>query len=177
MTDRENQRLAILSFIDTHPGTEAGQIGVALAPAGTPNQRTWAVANIAPIRWEWRRNNPPDHRPGFSWSGRGKITPPVSLLLERTSGRMFGVDLYRRVRLAVFRDGLSQRAAALRFGIDRGTVAKMLEHSAPPGYRRKAEPRRPKLEAHAGFIDQILFDDLNIPKKQRKHPAPPPCRA
>jgi hypothetical protein len=50
MTDRENQRLAILSFIDTHPGTEAGQIGVALAPAGTPNQRTWAVANIAPIR-------------------------------------------------------------------------------------------------------------------------------
>jgi transposase len=80
---------------------------------------------------------------------------------------MFGVDLYRRVRFAVYRDGLSQREAALRFGIDRRTVAKMLEHSAPPGYRRSAEPRRPKLEAHAGFIDQILFDDLDIPKKQR----------
>jgi hypothetical protein len=49
MTDRENQRLAILSFIDANPGAEAGQIGVALAPAGTPDQRAWAVANIAPI--------------------------------------------------------------------------------------------------------------------------------
>jgi transposase len=80
---------------------------------------------------------------------------------------MFGVDLYRRVRFAVYRDGLSQREAALRFGIDRRTVAKMLKHSAPSGYRRSAEPRRPKLEAHTGFIDQILFADLDIPKKQR----------
>ena len=79
---------------------------------------------------------------------------------------MFGVDLYGRVRLAVLGQGLSQREAARRFGIDRGTVAKMVSHSAPPGYRRALEPRRPKLDQHAGFIDQILSDDLNAPKKQ-----------
>jgi hypothetical protein len=32
------------------------------------------------------------------------------------------------------------REAALRFRIDHGAVAEMLEHSAPLGYRRKAEP-------------------------------------
>lgn len=80
---------------------------------------------------------------------------------------MFGVDLYGRVRLAVLGQGLSQREAARRFGIDRGTVAKMVSHSVPPGYRRSVEPRRPKLDQHTGFIDQILSDDLSAPKKQR----------
>ena len=80
---------------------------------------------------------------------------------------MFGVDLYGRVRLAVLGQGLSQREAARRFGIDRGTVSKMVSHSAPPGYRRGVERRRPKLDRHIGFIDQILSDDLSAPKKQR----------
>jgi transposase len=80
---------------------------------------------------------------------------------------MFGVELYGRVRLAVFRDGLSRREAARRFGIDRGTVAKMLEHSEPPGYRRSGPARRPKLDAHVGFIDEILRSDLEAPRKQR----------
>jgi len=47
---------------------------------------------------------------------------------------MYGVDLYRRVRLACHRDELSRRKAARRFGIDRKTVAKILAHSVPPGY-------------------------------------------
>ncbi len=47
---------------------------------------------------------------------------------------MYGVDLYRRVRLACHREKLSQREAARRFGIDRKTVAKMLAFSVPPGY-------------------------------------------
>ena len=80
---------------------------------------------------------------------------------------MFGVDLYGRVRLAVLGRGLSQREAARRFGIDRGTVLKMVSHSAPPGYRRTIEPRRPKLDRHIGFIDRILADDLSAPKKHR----------
>ena len=33
---------------------------------------------------------------------------------------MYGVDLYGRVRLAVLGQGISQREAARRFGIDRG---------------------------------------------------------
>jgi len=49
---------------------------------------------------------------------------------------MYGVDLYRRVRLACHREGLSGREAGRRFGIDRKTVAKILGHSVPPGYRR-----------------------------------------
>ena len=80
---------------------------------------------------------------------------------------MFGVELYGRVRLAVFRDGLSYRQAARLFGIDRGTVAKMASHPEPPGYRRSVPVRRPKLEAHVGFIDEILRTDLEAPRKQR----------
>ena len=38
---------------------------------------------------------------------------------------MYGVDLYRRVRLACHREGLSRREASRQFGIDRKTVAKM----------------------------------------------------
>lgn len=38
---------------------------------------------------------------------------------------MYGVELYRLVRTAVMQEGLSHRAAARRFGIDRGTVAKI----------------------------------------------------
>ena len=40
---------------------------------------------------------------------------------------MYGVDLYGLVRRMVMRDGVSHREAARRFGIDRGTVAKMVK--------------------------------------------------
>ncbi|MFQ5533578.1 MAG: hypothetical protein ACE5EM_01990 [Sphingomonadales bacterium] len=68
------------------------------------------------------------------------------------------MNLYRRVRLACHHDGLSGREAARRFGIDRKTVAKILKHSTPPGYRRGHPPKRPKLDPYAGVIDQILAD-------------------
>ena len=58
---------------------------------------------------------------------------------------MYGVDLYRRVRLACHREGLSRREASRQFGIDRKTVAKILLHSEPPGYWRRQPPKRPKL--------------------------------
>lgn len=80
---------------------------------------------------------------------------------------MYSVDLYRRVRLACHRDGLSQHEAAKRFGIDRRTVKKMLEHSVPPGYRRTKPVRRPKLDPYTGIIDAILEEDRSRPKKQR----------
>ena len=53
---------------------------------------------------------------------------------------MYGVELYSKVRIAVLRDGVSLREAARRFGIDRGTVSKIVGHSVPPGYRR-SQPR------------------------------------
>ena len=80
---------------------------------------------------------------------------------------MKGVELYGRVRYAVQIEGLSHREAARRFGIDPRTVAKMMVFSVPPGYRRDAPPKRPKLDPFVGIIDQIIADDKTRPAKQR----------
>ena len=77
------------------------------------------------------------------------------------------VELYAAVRRAVFVEGISQREAARRFGLSRTTVAKMMQFSLPPGYRRRQAPRRPKLQPYIGIIDQILDQDASTPKKQR----------
>ena len=66
---------------------------------------------------------------------------------------MHTVELYRKVRLAC-RDGMSERAAARHFGISRESVKKMLCFSVPPGYRRTAPVRRPKLDEFTEIIDQ-----------------------
>lgn len=80
---------------------------------------------------------------------------------------MYAVDLYRRVRHACHVDGMSKSEAARLFGIDRKTVAKILKHSVPPGYRRSKPPARPKLDPFIAIVDQILVDDKSQLKKQR----------
>jgi len=80
---------------------------------------------------------------------------------------MYSVDLYSRVRRACHVDGMSNSAAARSFGIDRKTVAKILKHSIPPGYRRAGRPPRPKLDPFVPVIDRILEDDKQVIKKQR----------
>ena len=80
---------------------------------------------------------------------------------------MYRVELYADVRRSVYVEGLSERAAARRFGRARETVRKMLRYRLPPGYRRHQPVRRPKLDAFTGIIDQILSDDQHRPKKQR----------
>ena len=77
------------------------------------------------------------------------------------------MDLYWRVRYAVRIEGISQREAARRFGIDPRTVAKMLAFSVPPGYRRSRPPARPKLDPFVAVIDRILEEDQVRPAKQR----------
>src|SRR5688572_19493695 len=77
------------------------------------------------------------------------------------------VELYARVRHACHVEGLSQREAARRFGIDPKTVAKMLRHAVPPGYRRSKPPLRPKLDGFTAAIDVILEADRTAPPKQR----------
>jgi transposase len=80
---------------------------------------------------------------------------------------MYSVDLYSRVRRACHVEGMSKSAAARLFGIDRKTVAKMLKHSVPPGYRRLGPPVRPKLDPFIPIIDRILEEDKGVLKKQR----------
>ena len=77
------------------------------------------------------------------------------------------VELYARVRHAVRIEGLSERAAAERFGINPRTVSKMLRFSVPPGYVRTKPPIRPKLDEFIGVIDAVLMADKDRPKKQR----------
>ncbi len=79
---------------------------------------------------------------------------------------MLDVDTYLKVRTAVQIEGLSQRAAARRFGIDPRTVAKMMSFSVPPGYVRSKPPVRPKLDAFVGILDKILADDKSVHRKQ-----------
>ena len=80
---------------------------------------------------------------------------------------MKNVDLYLKVRHAVRIEGLSERAAARRFGIDPRTVNKMMKFSVPPGYVRKKPPAKPKLDPFILVIDGILDDDKSRPKKQQ----------
>ena len=80
---------------------------------------------------------------------------------------VYTVELYARVRRAVFVDRMSEREAARQFGLARETVRKMLQYAVPPGYRRQQPVRRPKLEAWVGTIDQILKQDQARGKKQR----------
>jgi transposase len=62
---------------------------------------------------------------------------------------------------------MSERAAARHFGISRESVKKMLSYSVPPGYRRSAPVRRPKLDGFTEIIDQWLLEDLGQRAKQR----------
>ncbi len=76
------------------------------------------------------------------------------------------MDLYRKVRLACA-EGMIQREAARHFGISRDSVRKILAFSVPPGYRRSAPIRRPKLDGFTGIIDQWLSEDRQRQRKQR----------
>ena len=72
---------------------------------------------------------------------------------------MFTVEFYARIRRAVMVDGLSRREAAIRFGVHRNTITKMLQFSVPPGYRRRERPASKKLGLQMAWIDALLEAD------------------
>ena len=76
------------------------------------------------------------------------------------------MELYRKVRLAR-RGGMSERAAAVHFGVSRASVKKIMEFSIPPGYRRTADIKRPKLDGFTEIIDAWLVEDQGRNRKQR----------
>jgi hypothetical protein len=80
---------------------------------------------------------------------------------------MYSVDIYSLVRRACLKDGMSVRAAARYSNKDRKTIAKMLRHELPPGYRLSEPPHRPTFDAYVGVIDEILRSDKALIKKQR----------
>jgi transposase len=62
---------------------------------------------------------------------------------------------------------MSQREAARHFGISRDSVRKMLSLAVPPGYRRRADIRRPKLDGFTEISEQWPQEDLGQRAKQR----------
>ena len=80
---------------------------------------------------------------------------------------MFAVESYAAVRRFVFVEGHSRRQAAIVFGLNRETVAKMCRFSLPPGYTRTKPVAKPKLGALIPVIDAILEADKAAPMKQR----------
>ena len=76
---------------------------------------------------------------------------------------MYTVEIYARVRRAVYVEGMSERQVAREFGLARESVRKMLKYSAPPGYRRQQPARKPKLDPWVGVIDAILEEDRERP--------------
>ena len=69
---------------------------------------------------------------------------------------MYAVENYAAVRQFVFVEGRAKREAARVFGVSRDTIDKMCRYAAPPGYRRKKPPAKPKLDSFVPVIDAIL---------------------
>ncbi|TDK45606.1 hypothetical protein E1832_13110 [Antarcticimicrobium luteum] len=76
------------------------------------------------------------------------------------------MELHPKVRLACA-EGMSAWTAAQHFKMSRGTIGKMLAFSEPPGYRRSASIKRPKLDGFTDIIDSWLDADKAVHRKQR----------
>jgi transposase len=79
---------------------------------------------------------------------------------------MYSVELYGRVRRAVFLEGKSRRETAREFGITRKTVSKMLRYSVPARLSAGTTGAQAQAGPWLGVIDAILQDDQKQPKKQ-----------
>src|SRR5207248_4952767 len=77
------------------------------------------------------------------------------------------MENWAEIRRRVLVDGLSKRAACREFDIHWDTLAKILLHPEPPGYRRDRPRPRPKLDPLLPVLHQILEGDKKAPRKQR----------
>lgn len=77
------------------------------------------------------------------------------------------MEMWTEVRRRVLTGELSKRAACREYGINWRTLGKMLSHVEPPGYRRKAKREQPVLGSHVVWIQEVLEQDKQEPKKQR----------
>ena len=72
-------------------------------------------------------------------------------------------DIRRRVLI----EGTSKRQILRETGLHWKTLKKILENSAPPGYRQERPRAKRKLGPYVWRIEQILKEDKAMPKKQR----------
>ncbi len=80
---------------------------------------------------------------------------------------MLTVDDYELIRRMHVLEGRSIREIRRRLGHSRNTIAKVLAHPTPPGYRM-AQPRPKRvLEPFLSIIDAWLEQDQTAPRKQR----------
>ena len=87
------------------------------------------------------------------------------------------VELFERIRRDSWREGLSVRALARKYGVHRRLVREALTSPRPAAEDAGAAARR-RLEPLKEIIDGWLRDDLDAPRKQR-HTArgsTPACR-
>ncbi|UUY52277.1 IS21 family transposase (plasmid) [Streptomyces yangpuensis] len=75
-------------------------------------------------------------------------------------------ELFLLIRRDSWRDGLSVRALARKYGVHRRLVREALCSAVPPP-RRTPRRHSPRLEPFKKTIDQWLLDDLEAPPKQR----------
>jgi transposase-like protein len=78
------------------------------------------------------------------------------------------VELFERIRRdRRLEPGVSVRELARRHGVHRRTVREALEAALPPGRKMPARTRVLVLEPAMGWIDAMLREDLQAPRKQR----------
>jgi transposase len=77
------------------------------------------------------------------------------------------MDMWTEIRRKVLVEGVSKRQVRRDYRIGSETLAKILDHPEPPGYRLGVARPKPKLGAFVGVIDQILDGDRSAPPKQR----------
>jgi transposase len=77
------------------------------------------------------------------------------------------MELWSEVRRRVLTGELSKRQACKDYGLHWDTLAKILGHEEPPGYRQKAVRQKPVLGPFVALIHEILQADRQAPPKQR----------
>ena len=77
------------------------------------------------------------------------------------------MEQWARVRRRVLVGNEPKRQVMREEGLAWATLKKMLEHSAPPGYRQKEDRPKPKLGEHLDWVGSVLSGDKQLPRKQR----------
>jgi transposase len=77
------------------------------------------------------------------------------------------MEQWNELRRRVLVEGISRRQVQRETGLHWKTLKKILEHSAPPGYRQSRARAKRKIGPYEERIGQILKEDKALPSKQR----------